>query len=309
MIVLFWSRATRDLLKSFGWGIAALHRLDAATKLPFPRRPPHCRGEGGRRRHQELGPSAAGAGTLISTSATGPSATGPSATGPSAARAGRDAGSMRVPRLRPQAGEARRGHRRDTGNHPAPSEGDPDDAGEIHSPVLRENHSAPRCRPDPRQRCDRAGAGQKQGRDRAAVDRRFREGRLYVRDDRPFGGGNPPATMFFYSRGRGGEHPRRHLAGWAGILQADAGACPRAGQRPDPGAGFGELDAARRSPRPITEAACQAHGRRKFFVLADLRQGPLRGHSGATQEPLANRGSSPHRRDLRRRARDRRCRT
>jgi hypothetical protein len=26
MIVLFWSRATRDLLKSFGWGIAALHR-------------------------------------------------------------------------------------------------------------------------------------------------------------------------------------------------------------------------------------------------------------------------------------------
>src|SRR6266481_6428624 len=41
MIVLFWSRATRDLLRSFGWGIAALHRLDAATKLPFPRRPPH----------------------------------------------------------------------------------------------------------------------------------------------------------------------------------------------------------------------------------------------------------------------------
>src|SRR5438270_9935933 len=41
MIVLFWSRATRDLLKSFGWGIAALHRLHAATKLPFPRRPPH----------------------------------------------------------------------------------------------------------------------------------------------------------------------------------------------------------------------------------------------------------------------------
>src|SRR5262247_2911576 len=26
---------------SFGWGIAALHRLNTATKLPFPRRPPH----------------------------------------------------------------------------------------------------------------------------------------------------------------------------------------------------------------------------------------------------------------------------
>src|SRR6202007_1260669 len=41
MIVLFWSRATRDLLKSFGWGIRALHRLDAARELPCPRRPPH----------------------------------------------------------------------------------------------------------------------------------------------------------------------------------------------------------------------------------------------------------------------------
>src|SRR5215813_7199950 len=41
MIVLFWSRATRDLLRSFGWGIATLHRLNAATKLPFLRRPPH----------------------------------------------------------------------------------------------------------------------------------------------------------------------------------------------------------------------------------------------------------------------------
>src|SRR6266851_1577314 len=50
MIVLFWSRATRDLLKSFGWGIGALHRLDAATKLPFPRRPPHSISRSPRRR-------------------------------------------------------------------------------------------------------------------------------------------------------------------------------------------------------------------------------------------------------------------
>jgi transposase len=87
-------------------------------------------------------------------------------------------------------------------------------------------------------------------------------GRLwtYVRDDRPFGGSDPPAAMFFYSRDRGGEHPRRHLSGWAGILQADAYA------------GFGELYEAKRSPQPVTEAACWAHGRRKFFVLADLRQ-------------------------------------
>ena len=49
-------------------------------------------------------------------------------------------------------------------------------------------------------------------------------GRLwtYVRDDRPFGGPDPPAAVFYYSRDRGGEHPDRHLAGYAGILQADA---------------------------------------------------------------------------------------
>ena len=35
------------------------------------------------------------------------------------------------------------------------------------------------------------------------------KGRLwvYVRDDRPFGGGDPPAAVFFYSRDRTGEHP------------------------------------------------------------------------------------------------------
>jgi transposase len=97
----------------------------------------------------------------------------------------------------------------------------------------------------------------------------------YVRDDRPFAGPDPPAALFFYSRNRNGEHPNRHLAGYAGILQADAGACPRAGHGPDPGAGFGDLYDARRRPRPITEAACWSHGRRKFFVLADLGKSPL----------------------------------
>ena len=41
MIVLFWSKATRDLLKSFGWGIRALHQLVAATMVPSPCRLPH----------------------------------------------------------------------------------------------------------------------------------------------------------------------------------------------------------------------------------------------------------------------------
>ena len=90
-------------------------------------------------------------------------------------------------------------------------------------------------------------------------------GRLwtYVRDDRPFAGPDPPAAVFFYSRNRAGEHPARHLASYAGILQADAYA------------GFGELYDGRRKPGPITEAACWSHGRRKFFELADLRKAPL----------------------------------
>jgi transposase len=85
----------------------------------------------------------------------------------------------------------------------------------------------------------------------------------YVRDDRPFAGPDPPAAVFFYSRNRAGEHPARHLAGYAGILQADAYA------------GFGELYDGRRKPGPITEAACWSHSRRKFFELADLRKAPL----------------------------------
>jgi transposase len=51
-------------------------------------------------------------------------------------------------------------------------------------------------------------------------------GRLwtYLRDDQPFGCPAPPTAVFFYSysRHRAGEHPNRHLAGYAGILQADA---------------------------------------------------------------------------------------
>jgi transposase len=97
-------------------------------------------------------------------------------------------------------------------------------------------------------------------------------GRLwtYVRDDRPFGGEAPPAAVFFYSRDRSGDHAAKHLAGYGGILQADCGACPRAGLWPDPWAGFNQLYEANRKPGPIIEAACWAHSRRKFFVLADI---------------------------------------
>lgn len=42
----------------------------------------------------------------------------------------------------------------------------------------------------------------------------------YVRDDRPFGGSDPPAALFYPSRDRSGAHPERHLREFGGILQA-----------------------------------------------------------------------------------------
>src|SRR5689334_11175605 len=94
---------------------------------------------------------------------------------------------------------------------------------------------------------------------------RTRIGRVwgYVRDDRPFGGPDPPAVAFFYSPDRRGEHPERHLAGFAGILQADAYA------------GFDRLYDPKREPGPILEAACWAHARRKLFELAAVSKAPV----------------------------------
>jgi transposase len=92
-----------------------------------------------------------------------------------------------------------------------------------------------------------------------------RTGRLwtYVRDDRPFGGPDPPAAVFFYSRDRGGEHPEQHLSGYTGLMQADAYA------------GFNRLYETNRKPGPIVEAACWAHGRRKFFDLVRINKAPI----------------------------------
>jgi len=78
-------------------------------------------------------------------------------------------------------------------------------------------------------------------------------GRLWtsVRDDRPAAAAAPPAVWFASSPNRRGEHPQRHLASFAGILQADAYA------------GFDALYAGGR----IREAACWAHVRRKFYDI------------------------------------------
>lgn len=80
----------------------------------------------------------------------------------------------------------------------------------------------------------------------------------YVRDDKPFGGPEPPAAIYYFSPDREGVHPQRHLASYHGILQADAFS------------GYNSLYERDRPGGPILEAACWVHGRRKFFVLADI---------------------------------------
>ena len=112
-----------------------------------------------------------------------------------------------------------------------------------------------RCRFWPRARPTPVGAG------------------CYVRDDKPFGGAGPPAAMFYYSRDRRGEHPQAHLAGYAGILQADAYD------------GYNRLYLADRKPGPVREAACWVHARRPFFAMADLEENARRKATGKKEIP------------------------
>jgi transposase len=98
---------------------------------------------------------------------------------------------------------------------------------------------------------------------------------IYVRDDKPFGGAGPPAAIFHYSRDRRGEHPQAHLAGYAGILQADAYD------------GYNKLYLVGRKPGPIREAACWVHARRPFFAMADIEENARRKAAGKKEIPLS----------------------
>jgi transposase len=90
----------------------------------------------------------------------------------------------------------------------------------------------------------------------------------YVRDDRPFGGSDPPAALYFASRDRRLEHPNDHLADWRGIVQADAYG------------GYNGLYDPARKPGPVTSALCWAHARRGFFELADIAANARRKANG-----------------------------
>ncbi len=86
-------------------------------------------------------------------------------------------------------------------------------------------------------------------------------GRLwtYVRDGRSWGSDQPSACAFFYSPDRKGEHPQSHLKNFKGILHADGHA------------GFNAIF----ETGAVTEAACWAHVRRKFFDVHAATASPI----------------------------------
>src|SRR5271168_940859 len=77
---------------------------------------------------------------------------------------------------------------------------------------------------------------------------------VYLRDERPHAGAAPPAVLYRYTPDRKGEHCRAHLAAFAGRLHADGYS------------GFNELYEDKDARLAcVTEVACWAHVRRKFY--------------------------------------------
>lgn len=81
-----------------------------------------------------------------------------------------------------------------------------------------------------------------------------------ARDDRPWGGADPPAVVFHYAPGRGAEHPKALLAGYRGILQCD---------------GYAAYKALAAANGGITLAFCWSHARREFIELAKGKTAPI----------------------------------
>lgn len=76
----------------------------------------------------------------------------------------------------------------------------------------------------------------------------------YARDDRPWGGNDPPMVAYVYAADRKAERAEAHLGDFAGILQVD---------------GYGGYAALAKRRQQIRLAFCWAHVRRKFYELAD----------------------------------------
>jgi transposase len=81
----------------------------------------------------------------------------------------------------------------------------------------------------------------------------------YARDDRPWGGTDPPGVAYVYAPDRKAERPIAHLSGFRGVLQTD---------------GYeGYRTLAKRSD--VQLAFCWAHVRRRFLELARAGPAPI----------------------------------
>jgi transposase len=76
-----------------------------------------------------------------------------------------------------------------------------------------------------------------------------------ARDDRPWGGSDPPAVAYSYAPGRGGEHAAKLLDGFHGVLQVDGYAA------------YKKLAAPARPGGPVTLVYCWSHLRRQFYEV------------------------------------------
>ena len=91
-----------------------------------------------------------------------------------------------------------------------------------------------------------------------------------ARDDRPWGGSDPPAVVYSYAPGRGSEHASALLKGFRGILQTDGYVTYKSvagltdGMSDSTGDGTG-----------VTLAHCWAHCRRRFFDIAKVGPAPI----------------------------------
>ncbi len=105
-----------------------------------------------------------------------------------------------------------------------------------------------------------------------------------ARDERGWGGNDPPGVVFSYAPGRGGRNAETFLAGFDGILQLDGYQGYNRLTRPS-----------RTGGEPIRVAHCWAHARRKLKEVFD-RDGVV--PEARLRLDDHRRGPAPHRRVL-----------
>jgi transposase len=84
---------------------------------------------------------------------------------------------------------------------------------------------------------------------------------VLARDDRPWGGDDPPGVAFTYAPGRSGQHADKILQGFSGVLQVDGYA------------GYNRL--LKRPVQDLQLAYCWAHARRKLHDVTQSGAAPI----------------------------------